>query len=84
MSYNYANKQYVRFIVPVADGKKLSGFGVIRGVAVAASPVIGASYIVEPSGFNGDIIIPNEDYPFSEFCVSEMFLSPVPRFKHGE
>lgn len=81
--HTYANNQVVKFSVDVAEGKKLSGLGVIRGVASEFVPVVGATYIIEPTKLTGNVEMPNPDYPFSFFCLNESFIKSYPHFKKG-
>lgn len=77
--YNYQQGQEVYFDVKVADAERMSGSGVIVGAATTGVPVLGVNYMVKPTFFTGDVVIPSEDYPFQCVSIAEIFLKPIPK-----
>lgn len=75
--FNFKHGEVVRFDISVADGERFSGRGIVIGVATTASAVIGVTYIVTPTYFDGNITIPSDTYPYTTVGISEVFLSKV-------
>ena len=66
----YIDGTRVRF-----DLGSVSGFGIIRGIAVTAYPVVGPTWIVELCGETTPPI--SDTYPFSCMAVSGCFIKEV-------
>lgn len=66
--------------VDILPASGMSGTGKIVGIASMGAPVVGVIYIIEPD-------LPfeyPEIYPYSHFCVPELFLRPIFRSSNHE
>lgn len=73
MEYKFTQGEHVKVSLMGA----FSGYGIVRGCASSAVPVLGCQYIIEVTECIGDIVIPNETYPFTHIAVQEIYLEKV-------
>jgi hypothetical protein len=62
----------VDYTITIADGVKLEGEAILRGVATTGIAVLGVTYILEDLAGN----FPNKTYPYKCFVLSEIFFHP--------
>lgn len=77
MSFKFREGQLVAFFVQVDSENAFSGEGIIIGCASTPVAVVGASYIIKPTKFYDDVVIPSETYPFSTVSIHECFINDV-------
>ena len=73
--YNYRQGQVINFSMKVSKGETVSGTGIIIGLATGYMPVLGCTYMVKPTQLTGNVIFPNDEYPFECIAVAEIFIT---------
>lgn len=52
----------------------VSGIGEVVGLSHADIAVIGVGYILRVVHNTGDVVVPNDEYPFTHVSCSEVFM----------